>query len=355
VRILSAASRVEAMGLTRPYTIAFRRIEHVDNAIVRLETDTGLAGLGAASPEPKVTGETMDACRAALAPERIAWLAGRDTADLDRILEELGERFSATPAACAAIDAALFDLVAQERGLPLADALGRAHEALPTSITIGIKPLEETLAEADEYVARGFRVLKVKTGLDFEEDIERLARLRERVGPAIAIRADANQGYSSGKTLRFFERTAPLALEFVEQPLPAAAVEEMRSLPQKIRDRIAADESLLTVSDARSLAAPPRACGIFNIKLMKCGGIFPARRIAAIAQSAGIALMWGCMDESRISIAAALHAALSCPATRYLDLDGSLDLARDVVRGGFLLEDGVMRTTGVPGLGVAPV
>ena len=85
---------------------------------------------------------------------------------------------------------------------------------------------------------------------------------------------------------------------------------------------------------------------------MKCGGIWPALRIAAIAETAGIALMWGCMDESRISIAAALHAAFSSPATRYLDLDGSLDLARDVVSGGFTLEDGMMRTTDKPGLGV---
>ena len=85
---------------------------------------------------------------------------------------------------------------------------------------------------------------------------------------------------------------------------------------------------------------------------MKCGGIAPARRIAAIAQAAGIHLMWGCMDESRISIAAALHAALSCPATRYLDLDGSLDLARDVAREGFDLQDGILRTTGNPGLGI---
>ncbi len=88
---------------------------------------------------------------------------------------------------------------------------------------------------------------------------------------------------------------------------------------------------------------------------MKCGGVWPALRIAAIAETAGVSLMWGCMDESRISIAAALHAAFASPATRYLDLDGSLDLARDVVSGGFTLEDGVMRTTGASGLGVAPV
>src|SRR5206468_7134662 len=115
------------------------------------------------------------------------------------------------------------------------------------------------------------------------------------------------------------------------------------------------DESLHDEQDALELVRPTRACGIFNIKLMKCGGIQPARGIARIAELAGVRLMWGCMDESRISIAAALHAALASPATRYLDLDGSLDLARDVVSGGFTLEKGVMRTTGAPGLGVVPL
>jgi L-alanine-DL-glutamate epimerase-like enolase superfamily enzyme len=352
MRITAVASRVESFGLTRPYTIAFRRIESVENVLLRVETDSGLAGWGAASPEPRVTGETLETCRAALAPERLAWLNGRDARDLASLEGELAGRLSATPAARAAADMALHDLAALERGLPLVEMLGRAHESFPTSITIGIKPLEETLAEAEEYLSRGFRVLKVKIGLDLAEDLERLRRLRERVGPGVGIRADANQGYSVEETLRFFGETASLGLEFLEQPLPANAVEAMRALPESIRERIAADESLLNEEDARALAAAPRACGIFNIKLMKCGGIAPARRIAAIAQAAGIHLMWGCMDESRISIAAALHAALSCSSTRYLDLDGSLDLARDVAGGGFLLEDGMMRTASAPGLGI---
>jgi L-alanine-DL-glutamate epimerase-like enolase superfamily enzyme len=239
--------------------------------------------------------------------------------------------------------------------VPLVEMLGRAHDSFPTSITIGIKPLRETLEEAEEYCSRGFRILKVKIGLDFEEDLERLARLREIVGPEMGIRADANQGYSLEQVLRFFRETEPLGLEFVEQPLPARDVEGLRSLPEAVRERIAADESLLVEADARALAAEPRACGIFNIKLMKCGGIAEARRIAGIAESAGIRLMWGCMDESRISIAAALHAALSCRATRYLDLDGSLDLARDVVSGGFLLADGLLSTLPAAGLGVEPI
>ena len=352
MKIVSAESRVETLGLSRPYTIAFRRIESVENVIVRIETAAGLVGLGAGSPEPRVTGETVEDCRAALDAGGMDWLIGREPGALETLERELGEKLPGTPAARAAVEMALHDLAAQERGIPLVEMLGRAQDALPTSITIGIKPPEETLAEADEYLARGFRVLKVKVGLSLEEDVDRLVRLRERVGPGVAIRADANQGYSFEDVLKFFRETSGLDLELLEQPMKAGAVEEMRRLPDAIRGRIAADESLLDEGDARTLSASPRACGIFNIKLMKCGGIAEARRIASVAERSGVNLMWGCNDESRISIAAALHAALSCPSTRYLDLDGSLDLARDVASGGFFLKDGVMRTTDAPGLGV---
>jgi L-alanine-DL-glutamate epimerase-like enolase superfamily enzyme len=85
---------------------------------------------------------------------------------------------------------------------------------------------------------------------------------------------------------------------------------------------------------------------------MKTGGISAALRIAAIAERNGIGLMWGCMDESVVGISAALHAAFASPATRFLDLDGSLDLSRDFARGGFVLESGRLRTSERPGLGV---
>ena len=352
MKITSVSSRVEAFALTRPYTITFRHTELVENVILVVETSSGLTGLGAAAPEPRVTGETGEACRAALAEESLSWLIGRDVREAARLCWEARERMPSVPAARAAVDMALHDLLAQHLGVPLVELLGRAHESLPTSITIGIKPLEETLAEAQEYVGRGFQVLKVKIGLSLDEDFERLARLREKVGRGMKIRVDANQGYSAEKVARFFRETAPLDLEFLEQPLPAGDFGAVRGFQPEIRDRIAADESLLDEKDALALAAPPRACGIFNIKLMKCGGIRPALSIAAIADAARVELMWGCMDESVISIAAALHAALASPATRYLDLDGSLDLARDVAEGGFALENGWMRTTVEPGLGV---
>ena len=354
MRILAASAALEEFPLTRPYAIAQQEpTTRVENVIVRMEALSGPIGWGAASPAEDVTGETVDACREALSADRLAWLAGRDVRTLPALCRELRERMPKTPAARAAVDMALHDLLAQHLGVPLVEMLGRAHDALPTSITIGIKPLDETLAEADEYLGRGFRVLKVKTGDALEEDVERLARLRERCGPRVTIRADANQGYTAAETARFFAETSRLAIEFVEQPVPRARFGELAgALAPEDRRRVAADESLHDEADALRLASPEPACGIFNIKLMKCGGIAPAMRIAAVAETAGVALMWGCMDESRIGIAAGLHAALSSPATRYLDLDGSLDLARDVAEGGFVIADGVMRTTEAPGLGV---
>jgi L-alanine-DL-glutamate epimerase-like enolase superfamily enzyme len=354
VKIASVESRLEHLGLTRPYRITGRTVTTVQNVFLFLKTESGVEGVGVASPGTEVTGETLEACVEALRPERLEFLLGRDLQELPALLSELGRLIRGCPAAAAAVDTALHDAWALSHNLPLSSLLGRAHGTLETSITIGIKPLDETLAEADEYVGRGFRILKVKIGEALEQDLERLQRLRERVGDEVRIRADANLGYTAAQTLEFFRRAEALDVEFLEQPMPADAIEELRSLPAELRARIAVDESLLSPADALALATPEPACGIFNIKLMKCGGIRPALAIAAIAETAGIDVMWGCMDESVVGISAALHAALASPATRYIDLDGSLDLATDLYEGGFHLAFGKMNPLSAPGLGVRP-
>jgi L-alanine-DL-glutamate epimerase-like enolase superfamily enzyme len=356
LKIVSIETRFVPLPLARPYSIAYRTISDVEIGLVVLRDEEGRVGLGASSPATHVTGETLEASRRALSTEALAWLhAGDPGADLAGLLRRLGQEAAAAPAARAAIDMALHDLWAQARGLPLCEALGRRYDALPTSITIGIKTDDEAVREADEYTGRGFTILKVKLGRDLAADLERIARIRASVGPRVAIRADANQGYSPGETRRFFEiaDARALGVEFLEQPVPAAAIGELAAvLSPAMIARVAADESLHSPADAESLVRAPRPAGIFNIKLMKCGGVGPALEIARTAARENVHLMWGCMDESRIGIAAALHGALACPATRYLDLDGSLDLARDVAEGGFEIEDGRMRPAAGAGLGV---
>ena len=121
--------------------------------------------------------------------------------------------------------------------------------------------------------------------------------------------------------------------------------------PSKIKDLIALDESLVNFKDAIKLSSKNYG-KIFNIKLMKCGGITTGQQIANQAYQNNIDLMWGCNDESIISISAALNTALSFKNTKYLDLDGSFDLEKDIVSGGFNLKDGVLQPLDSPGLGV---
>lgn len=342
------------LGTTRPYSIANKTVDSVDNVIVRIELENGIVGWGAANPCAQVVGQDVNACYADLCQNADAYLLGADIRRFGSLMDILETGFHNKPGSRAALDIALHDAWAKFLGVPLVALFGQKTDSMPTSITIGIKSPDETLKEADEYFAMGFRYLKVKLGKDVAEDLEKLFKLRERFKNSIHIRVDANQGYTGNEFLDFFEKARPLQLELIEQPLTAKNADSFSGLTIEVRTVIAADESLLDCADAIRLTAS-NSCGIFNIKLMKSGGIDVARKIGFIAQLSGVELMWGCNDESVISIAAALHTAFSCRNTRYLDLDGSFDLARDVARGGFLVENGVMRLAAGPGLGIEPL
>ncbi|HTH57120.1 MAG TPA: dipeptide epimerase [Cyclobacteriaceae bacterium] len=352
MKIKSITSWSADLGNTKPYTIAFKTVDEVNNAFVEITLDNGVTGIGSGNPSEYVTGESFAQCKDALQEKNIAFLVGRDIRELHQLTFEVWQKFPKNPAARAALDIALHDVFTKFLGVPLVKYLGQKIQSLPTSNTIGIKNVEETLKEAQEYGERGFKVLKVKLGIDLEEDIERMAKLREKFGKKFVIRIDANQGYTSQQTIEFHKRTKQFDIELIEQPLPAKEIDALKKLPDEIRQMIAADESLLTPKSALELVKPPRASGIFNIKLMKCGGVSQALKIADIGAQEGVDLFWGCNDESIVSITAALHAAFSCANTKYIDLDGSLDLARDVVKGGFILKDGIMYCSDKPGLGV---
>lgn len=340
------------LGNTKPYTIAFKTVDEVRNVFVEIVLENGTTGIGSGNPSEYVTGENLNQTITVLVEKNLEFLIGRDIREISQLQFEVLHKFPKNPAARAALDIALYDVFTKHLNIPLVKFLGQKIKTLATSNTIGIKNVEETLKEAIDYDQRGFKVLKVKLGKDLEEDIERMVKLREKFGKRMIIRIDANQGYSTQQTIDFYNRTKHLEIELIEQPLPAKAVDEMKKLPNEIKAKIAADESLLSPKDALELIKPPSASGIFNIKLMKCGGVNQALKIADIALQGGVDLFWGCNDESIVSITAALHAAFACSNTKYIDLDGSLDLGRDEVKGGFILKDGMMYCSDLPGLGL---
>ena len=339
------------LALTRPYTIATKTISDVESVFLEIELANGIVGLGAANPAIEVVGEDADMAFRNLQSDAIQRFVGRDIAEIYSLLPSVSAVFPHAPGTLAAMDIALHDAFCQYLKLPIAQFYGQKIEQMPTSVTIGIKGATETVAEAKEYWDAGFRILKVKLGHNIDEDVERLAKLREHFGQSIRIRVDANQGYQTSQVVDFFNRTKLFNLELVEQPTAVGQEKPLLTLPYDIRQQIAADESLTDLEMALWLAGTKRV-GIFNIKLMKCGGIKAALDIATIASAANIDLFWGCNDESIVSITAALHVAFACKHTKYIDLDGSLDLAEDVVKSGFILKNGVMSLPKGNGLGL---
>ena len=340
------------LGTNRPYSISYKTVTEVKNTFVEIELENGMVGIGACNPSEKVVGENVDLAYDRLSNTDFGYLKGQRINEFESLIRKTKETLDQWPGSHAAVDVALYDVFTQYLDISLGDFFGVVHKSLPTSITIGIKNVAETLEEADEYRAAGFRCIKVKTGLSAEEDAERIIKIHEKY-PDTILRVDANQGYTPKDLELFVSKTKGIDLELIEQPFPVDRfAEDSKDLETKISKFLVADESCRNPEDALFLAKKVPNCPIYNIKLMKSGGLFQASKIADIAALSGVDLMWGCNDESAISITAAMHLAFSYSHTKYIDLDGSLDLKEDVVTPGFVIEEGMMRPKGGAGLGV---
>lgn len=338
------------LPLREPYRIAYETIDRCQVVFVRILTAGELVGLGCGTADPAMTGETSDSVLQALEDVARPLLVGEDPLRPALHLERLREPLASRPAARAAVDLALHDLVGRAAGLPLWRLLGGFRSRIRTSVTIGIVPLEETVSRALELVGRGFRCLKIKGGDDPGADAERVRRVREAVGDEVELRFDANQGYTVEEAVRFVDRVKGIGVELLEQPTPAGEPQLLGRVTEAVPLPVMADESLRSLRDAYRLAHGELA-DMVNIKLQKVGGLAEAGRINAVARAGGLEAMVGCLDEPALGIAAGLALALAAPNVEYADLDGHLDLAEDPTAGAVRLERGVLRPTDLPGLG----
>lgn len=323
-------------------------VDRAAAVFIRVETRRQRAvAWGCAAFDPALSGETLEevtrACQACA--DRAIDLNPLNT---EFALAELAELSAGTPYVQCAFDMAFHDLLGLAAGLPLYRLLGGYRYRIQTSVTVSLAPLQETLELALDRARQGFRILKLKGGLDPEEDVRRVRAVHAAL-PGLTLRLDADQGYSVQQALDV-ARALEGVLEMLEQPTPAPDIEALQEVTQHSPVPILADESVMGPPSALEIASRRAAHGL-SLKLATCGGLGCARQVDAIARAARMATMVGCINEPALLIAAGLGFALSSSNVRYGDLDGHFDLLDDPSRPGFLFEDGWLIASDRPGLG----
>ena len=324
------------------------------HVIVELHDDSGLTGMGEASPLPHFTGETAQSIDLQLQEHFLPHLIAKSPFDLNAIAIDL-ESLPGNTSAKAAIDIALHDLQGKLLKIPTVDLLGgRVRDSVNVTYPIGIRPVAEAVAEAEGAVERGIRTLKLKIGRDPAADIERVKAVRSAIGPDIRIRIDANAGYTVSPILRLLDRLSSVDLEYIEQPVAPWDVTGMAAVRRGTGIPVMADESLHSVRDAVTLIQN-EAVDIFAIKLIKTGGLNQARAISQIATAHRIDIVVISPFETQIGAAAGLALALASPTgTRAHELrvfESQPELATTEIR----VERGIIYPSSSPGLGVKSI
>jgi L-alanine-DL-glutamate epimerase-like enolase superfamily enzyme len=313
--------------------------------LIEVESDAfpGIVGVGEGYPDRYYgeTPETIDAVLPVLAEAVDELGPPEPTADwLERAGDAMARAIRWNGGAKCALDIALHDLAGKATGQPVHRLLGLPAESPPTDFTLGLDA-PDVVAERARRASR-FPALKIKVG--GPADLATLEAVRAvYAGP---LRVDANTGWQPEAAVRLVPELDRLGVELIEQPFPAHRLDQLGWLQDRSSLPIVADESAVTIDDLDALRGV--VAGV-NVKLAKCGGVGPARRMLDRARELGFRTFIGCMEETSVAIAASAAVA---SLAEWVDLDGNLLLAADPFTGLVLDETCRWRLAEAPGLGL---
>jgi L-Ala-D/L-Glu epimerase len=321
------------LTLHEPFVVSYATQYDIPTVLVRITATDGQTGWGEATPDPNVTGETWHSTIAVLEHDLAPSVIGLDARDREGVVRAMNARVDGVPAAKAAIDIAVHDLVAKAAGLPLWALLGgKSKPYLTISRVVSIKSPEQMAADARQHVRDGFETVKLKVGdaTNPRLDVARVAAVREAIGPDIGIKIDVNQGWKTpGIAIPAIRAILASNPDYIEQPVDQHDIAALAEVRGATGAPIMADECVHGVREMRQVAEL-RAADLVNIKLMKTGGLVNAIRVNAIAEAAGIVGQVGTMVESSIASAAGLHFAMAHANIQTVEMGGPLMIADDI-------------------------
>ncbi|MEM6378347.1 MAG: dipeptide epimerase [Bacteroidota bacterium] len=324
------------LRLANTFTITHESRDVQPTVIVGLEDDHGNIGWGEATAIPYY-GQSQDKIVATLEANRSV-IEHTKLDSPENYWTRMHEAFGEHPFELCAIDIAANDLFGKQQGKPLYEIWGLTPENLPlTNYTIGMAEVPEMVRKMK---VMPWPLYKIKLGTD--HDLAIIQALREET--KAIFRVDANTGWDAQQTIDLAPKLKALDVEFIEQPLKADNWDGQARVFAESVLPIMADESCQREEDVK------KCYGHFhgiNIKLVKCGGLTPARRMITEAKSLGMKVMVGCMTESSVGISAIAHLL---PLLDYVDMDGALLLAEDIATG-VSIKDGVISYADRPGTG----
>jgi o-succinylbenzoate synthase len=336
-----------------PYTTAQGSQTHREGLLLELITDTGLVGLGEAAPTPD-SGISGDDLAGALASVG----SGLIGLDIEDIVAPSPQRMPPSPSQAApacALDTAICDLLAQERGVSLACFL---RPGAPSMVEVNALVTAPDLLAATRAATAardaGYRTIKLKVGMA-EEDTEecaRIAAVRKAIGPQVKLRLDPNGAWDIPRALKVLGAIGPLDVEYVEQPLPPGNLEAMAYLQERVNVSLAADEDVMDIDAARRILKSA-AAQVLVLKPQRLGGLRACLQAIEIAERAGAASTVTTSIESGVGTAACLHLAAGLPpGSPASGLATASLLEHDLTSSAVEVTQGTMRLNNEPGLGV---
>lgn len=333
---------IKEVPLKRPFITALHEVDAIQSIRVKVTLSDGVYGTGTATPNIKVTGDTLETIKDVVNNVITPVLLNQDLNDWNECLSLLKNSIVHNTPAKAAVEIALYQARSKEMGQSLVQLLGSNPGKIETDYTISIGSQKHMIQEAKELVNQGFTALKIKLGgKDLEDDIETVENIGKAVGKNISLRIDCNQAWNRKQTLQASQRwhDSHTKVAFIEQPVRQDDISGMAYLTANSIIPIMADESVASYQDAINLLEN-NACDYINIKLMKTGGLSEAIKINDLAQEHGVATMVGCMIEPVESIAAAVAFAVSHKNVKFIDLDSVFMAINDPDLGKYLTLNG---------------
>lgn len=324
--------------------------------LVRVLTDEGVIGLGEVSCTAVWSGEDNRTATRLIEHYLAPALLGQDPTQIEHLSALMRRAVANNPFTKAALEMAFWDILGKVAGLPLYRLLGGAvRDFVTTKFSVSGLPPAEAAALATWAVDQGFRTMKVKVGIQPDEDVARVAAVRQAVGPDIRLGVDANGGWSPRVAIQTIARLTASNIIFAEQPVPDLDIAWLADVRRSVTVPVMADESVYSLQDAMAIVRAG-AADILSVYVGKGGGIGPARKMAAVAEAAGLVCTIGSNLELGVAAAAMIHLGMATPAVAAeefpCDILTPFFYETDLLRDALPIEAGKARPHEKPGLGV---